>query len=70
MQAGAARQRPHYRAPTRQGGELSVDIGGPYAKGVPVTDRPVAKHQWPRYILVGAFVPFGDRKKKPDTNRR
>ena len=49
---GAAKQRSHQRALTREGGELSVDIGGPYNPGVPVTDRIVAKHQWPKYMLV------------------
>ena len=44
---GAAKQRSHQRVFTRQGGELSVDLGGPYRAGVPVTDRIVAKHQWP-----------------------
>ena len=41
-----------------------MDIGGPYHPGVPVTDRTVAKHQWPRYMSVGAFIPFldGDAK--------
>ena len=35
---GAAKQRSHQRVFTRQGGELSVDLGGPYRAGVPVTD--------------------------------
>ena len=61
---GAAKQRPHHRAPVRQGGELSIDIAGPYAPGIPVTDRPVVKTQWPRYMLVGAFIPFGDKEVK------
>ena len=61
---GAAKQRSHQRAFTRQGGELSVDIGGPYHPGVPVTDRMVAKHQWPKYMLVGAFIPFGEKEAK------
>ena len=61
---GAANQRPYHRALTRQGGELSIDIGGPYIPGVPVTDRPAAKHQWPRYMLVGAFIPFGEKEAK------
>ena len=60
---GAAKQRSHQRVFTRQGGELSVDLGGPYRPGVPVTDRVVAKHQWPKYMLVGAFIPFGEKKK-------
>ena len=41
-----------------------MDIVGPYQPGVPVTDRMVAKHQWPRYMLVGAFIPFGEREAK------
>ena len=24
----------------------------------------VAKHQWPKYMLVGAFIPFGDKEAK------
>ena len=44
--------------------ELSVDIAGPYAEGIPVTDRPAAKQLWPMYLLVGAFVPFGDKEAK------
>ena len=36
---GAARKRPHRRLQTRMGGELSVDISGPFIKGLPVTDR-------------------------------
>ena len=61
---GAAKQRSHQRVFTRQGGELSVDLGGPYRAGVPVTDRVVAKHQWPKYMLVGAFIPFGENEAK------
>ena len=49
---GAAKQRTHERLFTRQGGELSVDIAGPYAEGLPVTDRRVACHQRPKYMLV------------------
>ena len=45
-------------------GELSVDLGGPYRAGVPVTDRIVAMHQWPKYMLVGAFLPFGEKEAK------
>ena len=47
---GAAKQRSHQRAFTRQGGESSVDIGAPYNPGMPVTDRIVAKHQCPRHM--------------------
>ena len=61
---GAAKQRSHQRMFTRQGGELSVDIGGPYRQGIPLTDRITAKHQWPRYMLVGAFIPFSEREAK------
>ena len=61
---GAAKQRPRERLFTRQGGELSIDISGPFTKGVPVTDRNVGEHQWPRYLLVGAFVPFGEKEVK------
>ena len=61
---GAAKRRPQQRAFTREGGELSVDIGGPYNPGVPVIDRIVAKHQWPRYMRVGSFIPFSDKEAK------
>ena len=59
---GAAKQRSHQRLFTREGGELSVDIGGPYRPGFPLTDRIAAKHQWPRYMLVGAFIPFSEKE--------
>ena len=55
---------------TRQGGELSLDLGGPYRAGVPVTDRLVAKHQWPKYMLVGAFIPFETKKLKRGMNKK
>ena len=61
---GVAKQRPHHRAMTREGGELSVDIGGPYPVGIPVSDQYVAKHRHPRYMLVGAFIPFSERDAK------
>ena len=48
----------------RQGGELSIDIAGPFYLGVPVIDRPVVKALWPRHMLVGAFVPFGEKESK------
>ena len=62
--SGTAKQRPHHRAAVRQGGELSIDIAGPVHPGIPVTDRPVVKSLWPRYMLVGAFVPFGEKEAK------
>ena len=55
---GAAKRRTHVKIFTRDGGELSVDIAGPYTEGVPVTDRKTNRAQWPRYMLVGAFTPF------------
>ena len=58
---GVARQRPHMRRYTRQGGELSIDIAGPYTPGAPVTDRKVTESLWPRYFLAGAFVPFAEK---------
>ena len=39
-----------------------MDLGGPCRPGAPFTDRVVAKHQWPKYMLVGAFIPFGDKE--------
>ena len=60
---GVAKQRPHHRAATREGGELSVDIGGPYQVGIPVSDQPnIAQYRYPRYMLVGAFIPFSERE--------
>ena len=41
-----------------------MDIVGPYGEGLPVTERKVAKHQLPRYMLVGAFVPYGQSEAK------
>ena len=33
--------------------------------GIPVSDQPNnAKHRYPRYMLVGAFVPFSDKDAK------
>ena len=59
---GVAKQRAHHRAATREGGELSIDIGGPYQPGTPVTDQiNVAQHRYPRYMLVGAFIPFSEK---------
>merc|ERR1711989_97385 len=53
---GVARQRAHHRAETRAGGELSIDIGGPYPVGIPVSDQPhIAQHRYPRYMLVGVL---------------
>ena len=53
---GVAKQRAHHRAATKEGGELSVDIGGPYPPGTPVSDQPnIAQHRYPKYMLVGAF---------------
>ena len=60
---GAAKQRPHFRCVIREGGELSVDIGGPYPEGLPVTDQPnVARYRYPKYMLVGAFIPFNAKE--------
>ena len=62
---GVAKQRAHHRAAIREGGELSVDIGGPYPVGIPVSDQPnIAKHRYPRYMLVGAFIPFSEKDAK------
>ena len=61
---GVAKQRPHHRTMTKEGGELSIDIGGPYQLGIPVSDQYVAKHRHPRYMLVGAFIPFSERDAK------
>ena len=41
-----------------------MDLGGPYRAGIPLTDRIAAKHQWPKYMLVGAFIPFGEKEAK------
>ena len=55
---GAARKRPHRRLETRMGGELSVDLSGPFIRGLPVTDRREKEETWPRYIVAGAFTSF------------
>ena len=39
-----------------------MDVGGPYRPGYPLTDRVTAKHHWPRYMLVGAFIPFSQKE--------
>ena len=59
---GAAKQRPHKRQALKQGGELSIDIAGPYIPGMPISDRAVVKGRWPRYMLVGAFIPFKEKE--------
>ena len=55
---GAGVVRPHARKGERVGGDLSIDIAGPFEEGLPVTDRPVSQAKNPVYFLVGAFVPF------------
>ena len=62
---GVTKQRAHHRAEIKGGGELSVDIGGPYQPGTPITDQiNVAKHRYPKYMLVGAFIPFNEKDAK------
>ena len=61
---GYAKQRSHRRLPVKMGGELSIDVAGPYVEGLPVTDRREKKELWPRYMLVGAFVPFPHKEAK------
>ena len=39
-------------------GELSVDISGPFMRGLPVTDRREKEELWPRYMVVGAFTSY------------
>ena len=42
---------------------MSVDIGGPYPVGLPVTDQPnIARHRYPKYLLAGAFIPFSQKE--------
>ena len=57
---GAGVARPHQRAYVRAGGELAIDIAGPFPNGLPVSSKPVgaSKTQLPKYILVGVFIPF------------
>ena len=50
--------RCHSRKAEREGGYLSVDIAGPFAEGMPVTDRPVAMGENPKYFQVGALGPI------------
>ena len=54
---GVGVRRPHRRAATQMGGELSVDIAGPFAKGIFPTDRPTGKVA--KFFLIGAFIPYG-----------
>ena len=46
------------------GGELSVDISGPFVKGLPVTDRREKEELWPRYMVVGAFTSYSPQDVK------
>ena len=55
---GTGGSRPHHRLARPQGGELSIDISGPFNEGITPTDRPVTEADRPQYILVGAFTPF------------
>ena len=42
-----------------------MDIGVAYRVGLPVSDQPnIAQHGYPRYMLVGAFIPFSERDAK------
>ena len=41
-----------------------MDIRGPYNPGGPVTDRIVAKHQWPKFMIVGTFISFSEKEAK------
>ena len=56
---GVAKQRPHYRAECKEGGELSIDIGGPYVVGIPITERALkAGTLYSKWLLAGAFYTF------------
>ena len=46
----------------RAGGELSIDIAGPFPNGLPISSEPVgvSKYQVPKYLLVGVFIPFSN----------
>ena len=59
---GTVKQRPHHRQAFKQGGELSIDIAGPFSPGMPISDRAVVRGRWPRYMLVGAFIPFKEKE--------
>ena len=62
---GVAKQRPHYRAECKEGGELSVDIGGPYVVGIPITERPFKSGTlYPKWLLAGALIPFSAKEAK------
>ena len=39
-----------------------MDLSGPFIKGLPVTDRREKEELWPRYMIVGAFVPFSPKE--------
>ena len=60
MPQGLGISRPHSRQANRVGGELSIDIAGPFEKGVFPTDQPIGKVG--KYFLVGAFVPLSSRE--------
>ena len=55
---GAGGTRSHHRRARPGGGELSIDISGPFPEGITPTNRPVIEADRPQYILVGAFAPF------------
>ena len=62
---GVAKQRPHYRAESKEGGELSIDIGGPYAVGIPITERAFkAGTFYAKWLFAGAFIPFSAKEAK------
>ena len=52
--------RPHYRHVKPEGGELSVDISGPFAVGLAPIDRPVPADEKPKYILVAVYTPLAE----------
>ena len=59
---GARAVRPHARKGERVGGDLSIDIAGPFEEGLPVTDRPVSQAKNSVSFLVGAFIPFSSEE--------
>ena len=44
---------------------MSIDIGGPYAVGIPITERAFkARTLYPKWILAGVCMPFSAKEAK------
>ena len=56
LNAGGVLERSHHRQVHKTGGDLSIDVAGPFEAGKIPTDQPTAKG--PKYFLVGAYIPM------------